>query len=288
MNKSRLKCTKPKRLIRFLIIILILLVCIFIFIVKQINISNLLNIDLNSKNSNGGLLTNDKYLGIGRQSVSGEDGYFSTFSTAKLDMAHSSDLEFSKTSNSSKDTVKTASSSNIPVSNSTNVKIYKEYKQNGDSSWSNKKYWDSIMANEGCGITSISIILSGYNKNYTPEDLRKKYYPVLSGDNISSELSNTFGISNSDFYYDETHLSNQYILNHLQTNRPVLICVWNKPTANRWTTASHYMVLLACDNSNMVYVSNPNGLDNTNKNSGWYNIDEVTPYIAKALFIEEE
>lgn len=287
MHSSRLKCTNQKKFIRFLIIILIFLIGLFIFIINQINISNLLNIDLNSKNLNGGLLTNDKYSGIGRQPISGKDGYFSTFSTAQLATTHPSDLDSVTTSTPSKDTLKTTSSYSVPVSNSKNVKIYKEYKQNGDSSWSNKQYWDSIMANEGCGITSISIILSGYNKDYTPEDLRKKYYPVLSGDKISSELSNTFNISNSDFYYDETHLSSQYILNHLQTNRPVLICVWNKPTANRWTTASHYMVLLACDNSNLVYVSNPNGLDNTNKNSGWYNIDEVTPYIAKALFIEE-
>ena len=47
------------------------------------------------------------------------------------------------------------------------------------------------------------------------------------------------------------------------------------------------MVLLASDEHNMVYISNPNGLDNTAKSSGWYNIDEVLPYIAKALFIEK-
>ena len=38
----------------------------------------------------------------------------------------------------------------------------------------------------------------------------------------------------------------------------------------------------------MVYVSNPNGLDNTYKSSGWYEIDEITPYIAKILFKEED
>lgn len=220
----------------------------------------------------GGLLTNDNYIGVGRQKVDNKDGYYSTFSTVNSSN-HKVDLTLSSTS--------------TPVSASANGKVYKEYKQNGNSSWSNEKYWDSIMANEGCGITSMSIILSGYNKDYTPEDLRKMYYPVLSGDNISSELSNTFNISNSDFYYDSNHLSSSYIIEHLKTDRPVLVCVWNKPTQNRWTTASHYMVLLACDNSNMVYVSNPNGLDNTNKNSGWYDINEVTPYIAKALFIED-
>ncbi len=141
------------------------------------------------------------------------------------------------------------------------------------------------MSDNGCGITAISIILSGYNIDYTPEDLRQKYYPVLNGDSISSELSNTFNINNSDFLYDSEHLSANYIENYLLKDKPVLICVWDKPTDNRWTTASHYMVLLASDNNGKVYVSNPNGLENTYKSSGWYPIEEVTPYIAKALFV---
>lgn len=106
-------------------------------------------------------------------------------------------------------------------------------------------------------------------------------------DNLSKELSSVYGIDNSDFYYDSTHLSNKSIINHLKTDRPIIICVWNKPTDNRWTTASHYMALLATDGNNMVYVSNPNGLENNSKSSGWYNINEITPYLAKALYIEE-
>lgn len=193
---------------------------------------------------------NKNYKGIGQAKINNKDGYFTTFTTVNE-----------------------------------NKKVYKEYKQNGNCSWSEKYYWDSTMAENGCGITAISIILSGYNKNYTPENLRKRYLPKLDGDKISQELKN-FGIENSDFFYDTTHLSNQYIQNYLNSNRPVLICVWNKPSNNRWTTSSHYMVLLATDNNNMVYISNPNGLKDDSKSSGWYNINEVTPYIAKALFIE--
>ena len=189
------------------------------------------------------------YSGIGQEKVSNQDGYFTTFTTE-------------------------------------NGKTYKEYKQNGNSSWSAKYYWGDTMAENGCGITVMSIVLSGYNKNYTPEDLRKKYYPVMDYENFSSELRNTFKIENSDFYYDSEHLSNDYIIQHLNTNRPVIVCVWNKPNDNRWTTASHYMVLLASDGNNMVYVSNPNGLENDSKSSGWYDINEVTPYLAKAIFIE--
>lgn len=191
---------------------------------------------------------NDNYTGIGQKNVSNQDGYFTTFTDIS-------------------------------------GKTYKEYKQNGKSTWANKKYWDGDMKDTGCGITAISIILSAYDFNITPEDLRQKYYPVLNGEMISKELSKSFNINNSDFLYDSVNLSKKNITNHLKNNKPVLICVWNKPSANRWTTASHYMVLLAADDNDMVYISNPNGLENNSKSSGWYNFDEVGPYIAKVLYI---
>lgn len=166
---------------------------------------------------------NNNYPGEGQKNVQARDGYFTTFTTY-----------------------------------GTYKKTYKEYKQNGTSSWSTNSYWDGTMETSGCGITAMSIILSGYGKSCTPEDLRKEFYPVLNGDMISSTLSNVYNIRNSDFYYDSIHLSNEALEKHLKSDRPVLICVWNKPTVNRWTTASHYLVLLACDNNHMVYVSNPN------------------------------
>ena len=193
---------------------------------------------------------NQNYSGIGQQKIENKDGYFTTFS-------------------------------------STNNKVYNEYKQNGTASWSNKPYWDNTMETDGCGIVAMSIILSGYGKKVTPEDLRQRYSPVLKYDNISKELSNSFGISNSGFFYDSVHLSSENIEKHLKTNRPILICVWNKPNDNRWTTASHYMVLLATDGNGMVYVSNPNGLENNSKSSGWYDMEEIIPYLAKAIFIEK-
>lgn len=161
------------------------------------------------------------YSGVGQEKVSNQDGYFTTFTTE-------------------------------------NGRTYKEYKQNGSSSWSENSYWGGTMAENGCGITSLAIILSGYGKSDTPEDLRKKYAPVLDYNNMSQELEETFGIENSDFYYDSTHLAKDALMEHLETNRPILICVWNKPSENRWTTSSHYMVLLATDGDDMVYVSNPN------------------------------
>lgn len=195
--------------------------------------------------------TNPNYDGIGQEKVDNQDGYYTTFTTIDE-----------------------------------NKKIYKEYKQNGDASWSNNEYWDGTMADNGCGITAISIILSGYGKLYTPEYLRQKYFPVMDYNNMQEEFKSSFGIQASSFYYDAQSLSKENIKKHLESNRPILICVWTKPTANRWTSASHYMVLLATDDDDLVYISNPAGGINDYKSSGWYEYEEIIPYIASAVFIE--
>lgn len=222
MKKNMKKKTKKlnfKKIILFLLIIGL----IIYFFSKDDNSSNSSNISNSSNYKTIKLDNNKNYSGIGQEKVKNKNGYFTTFTTEEK-----------------------------------YKKKYKEYKQNGSSSWSDKEYWGGTMAENGCGITALSIILSGYNKNYTPEDLRQKYFPVMDYDTLSTELSSKFGIKNSDFYYDSVHLSNQKVQDHLKTNRPIIICVWNKPTDNRWTTASHYMVLLATDDNGLVYVSNPN------------------------------
>ena len=195
--------------------------------------------------------TSNDYEGIGKEKTKNEDGYTSTFTT-----------------------------------NSPYKKTYIEYKQNGNASWSNNTYWGGVMKDTGCGITSLAIVLSGYGFDFTPEDLRKRYYPVMDYNTLGDELSLTYGINNSDFYYDSLHLSNEMILEHLKSNRPIIVCLSSNLGKNRWTTTSHYMVLLA-SNNNKVYVSNPNGLEDTSKSSGWYDIDEITPYLVKALYVED-
>lgn len=215
--KNKRKLNVKKIVVPLLIIILLIVLCIRFhnFIINYISNNSNIEIPKIQNKSSYNVIKEDynkNYSGVGMQEVKDKDGYFSTFTTENK-----------------------------------NKKVYKEYKQNGYSSWSNLEYWGGTMTDNGCGITAIATILSGYNKNYTPGELRKKYYPVLDNETISKELSSTFGITNSDFFYDSEHLSNTYIENHLKSNRPILICVWNKPTNNRWTTSSHYMVLLATD-----------------------------------------
>ncbi len=233
MRKKAKKKLNAKRVILVIGVIILFLYFLYNTFLKNVGI-NVQNSEFNVQSDSKYEIikqdTNENYVGIGQSKVDNEDGFFTTFTTS-------------------------------------DNKIFKEYKQNGNSSWNHKGYWGGTMSENGCGITAMAIILSGYNKNYTPEDLRKRYYPVLDYETINRELSNTFGIQNSDFYYGSVHLSNDFILNHLSKDKPVLICVWNKPSDNRFTTSSHYMVLLACDNTGMVYVSNPNGGINDSKSS---------------------
>ncbi len=244
----KIKKCKFKKFLIFLIIIILIIAFKNLYISTHDKIEKIFS---SSKYEIIKQDTNENYSGFGQKKLKNQDGFSTTFTTIE-----------------------------------DNKKTYIEYKQNGNSSWAKNKYWGGTMEENGCGITVMAIILSGYGKNFTPEDLRQKYYPVLNYSELSSELSNTFGIENTDFYYDSVHLSKENIISHLKTNRPIIICVWNKPNNNRWTTSSHYMALLATDSKGKIYVSNPNGGENDSKSSGWYDTNEVIPYIAKALFIE--
>lgn len=149
--------------------------------------------------------------------------------------------------------------------NQKHQKTYKEYKQNSDSSWSEKSYWGGTMRENGCGITAMAIVASGYGKNITPEDLRQEYYPHLEGDQMSKALKK-MGFKCTDFYYHTSYLNKKYMADWLRTNRPIIICVGSEKE-NEWTEKTHYMVLLDINENGLVYVSNPNGLEGENKAS---------------------
>ena len=142
--------------------------------------------------------------------------------------------------------------------NKENSKTYKEFKQNlSSASWTEKSYWGGTVRENGCGITALSIIASGYGKDYvTPDTLREEYYPHLDGDKIEDALED-IGIECTDFYYDNTYVSKKYIMDWLKTGRPVMICV-GSDKENKWTTSSHYMDLLDINSKGYVYLSNPN------------------------------
>lgn len=99
----------------------------------------------------------------------------------------------------------------------------------------------------------------GYGLDITPDDLRKEYYPHLEGDDMPKALKK-MGFKCTDFYYHGSYLNKKYITDWLKTNRPIIICVGSKDD-NKWTSSSHYMVLLDINDEGLIYISNPNGLD---------------------------
>ena len=128
--KKHKKKFKVRRLIIFVVIIIL---SIYLYLKYNSFVLDAVNKDYNIVNQNLDtdgfavikLDKNNKYNGIGQEVVKDKDGYFTTFTTIE-----------------------------------NNKKIYKEYKQNGNSSWSEKYYWGGTMADNGCGITSMAIILS--------------------------------------------------------------------------------------------------------------------------------
>ena len=167
--------------------------------------------------------------------------------------------------------------------NSEYPKTYIEYKQNLGT-WAENDYWGGTMTENGCGITAIAILASGYGSNITPETLREKYYPHLDSEKIQLTI-NSLGIECTEFYFDSSRLNTKYISDWLKTGRPVLVCL-DSQKENIWTEASHYMVFLDINENGEFYISNPNGLDGTVEASGWFDPSEVLPHVAKALFIE--
>lgn len=110
------KRNKKKTLyIKLIIVIVIFLLCGFYL--KNKFLQNDIPTDIIAVSSNA------NYLGIGQKSISGKDGYVTTFTTF-------------------------------------NGKTYKEYKQNGNSSWANRYYWGGTMAENGCGITCLATLAS--------------------------------------------------------------------------------------------------------------------------------
>lgn len=162
-------------------------------------------------------------------------------------------------------------------------KKYIEYKQNRGT-WKNLSYWDNTVETDGCGITALSIIASGYGQTLTPKNLRDFYYPHLAGDAIPTALEEDLGIPCSNFIYQPSYFTIEKVEEHLKQDKPILVCVNNRPD-DRWTTASHYLVLLGIDNEQNIYVSNPNGERGSTKQSDWYKPSEILPYIVKGIWI---
>ena len=79
--------------------------------------------------------------------------------------------------------------STTTVTSSGATRTYRNYKQNDkESSYWNYPYWDGNIGSDGCGPTSMAIVLSGYGYNYNPKDFVKEMGKL--GYNSSNSYSN--------------------------------------------------------------------------------------------------
>ena len=140
------------------------------------------------------------------------------------------------------------------------------------------------MDDSGCGLAVMSIVLSGYGKDQDPGKLCARYAPELDYEKMENEFNKVFEVPSTPFFFDYLSMTEDRIRKHLETDEPAIVCIWGVLGANRWTRSSHFITLLACE-GDKVYVSNPNGLPGHSNCSGWYDFDEVVPFISKILYV---
>ena len=159
MRKKHKKKLNIKKIILLIILIIFITILVKNIIFTDNSLEILDKLSFTTTDNGYKIIKQDKnsnYSGEGQEKVPNKDGYYTTFTT---------DGKYKKT--------------------------YIEYKQNGNASWANNTYWNDSMEKSGCGITAMAIILSGYGKKVTPEDLRNKYYPVIDYESLNTEFANS-------------------------------------------------------------------------------------------------
>ena len=135
-----------------------------------------------------------------------------------------------------------------------NGRTYKIYRQ---QDYPNTKYGSGTISSKGCGLTSDSIVLSAYGKDYTPKQL-------LNGRNIISidgELR-ARGVNAT-----RTTASKEKIRKALNEGKTVIVHVNSNSS---YTRNEHWMPLVDIKN-NEVYVINPNKYGK----EGWDSLDNI-------------
>lgn len=154
-------------------------------------------------------------------------------------------------------------------------KTFTEYKQN-EGPWASMPYIDGTIKAQGCSITSLAIMTSGYGYNYTPQQWSSKSPISMSAKAREYVKGSTLVAIGGEYYANKTVASTNKkdIQDHLKTGDVVIIHVLGtkKGYDNPYTSNQHWMVLLDInDTADEVYVSNPYA----GKSNGWANIDEV-------------
>ena len=155
-------------------------------------------------------------------------------------------------------------------------KTFTEYKQNVGP-WASMPYGsDGTIKSQGCSVTCLAIMTSGYGYDFTPAKWAGKSLISMSGQAGQYARGST-RISIGEEKHANTIVAStnkKDIQDHLKTGDVVIIHVLGSKHGynNPYTSNQHWMVLLDInDSADEVYVSNPW----SGKSNGWENIDEV-------------
>lgn len=145
-------------------------------------------------------------------------------------------------------------------------KKYKEFKQNASyASYRNNMYGDNTIGVQGCSITAIAIVLSGYGYDFTPNKWSGNSLVSISGVISSYEVATKYDVTTSN----AAKTAKENIQAHLKTGEPVIIHVL---ADSSFTNNQHWMALLdISEDGSQVYLSNPN----VSGENGWVNIDKA-------------
>lgn len=143
-------------------------------------------------------------------------------------------------------------------------KTYRNYKQydNGNT-YSGSHYWEGTIKTDGCGPTSVAIVLSGYKFDYNPGQVVSIMQNELGYDDSSSfshlteTLKHIGNIETEEYPGEGTTKDISIIRENFKAGRPVII---NAP--------GHYVVYLGEDSNGNLIISDPGRNDGGNDRYG--------------------
>ena len=130
-----------------------------------------------------------------------------------------------------------------------------------DRRWGQNKYTDDNIAINGCGPTSMAMVVSGLLKDnsITPVELAKyEEYAEGSGTgwNYFKEVPKKYGLKVKDLKTDE-----EVFKNELKSGRPIIANVG----PGDFSSIGHYIVLVGVDEDGIFIINDPNSPTNTSE-----------------------
>lgn len=144
-----------------------------------------------------------------------------------------------------------------------------------DRRWGQKKYTDENIAINGCGPTSMAMVVSGLLKDdsITPVDMAKhEEYAEGSGTGWKyfTEVPKKYGIKVKELSTNEKIFKNE-----LKSGRPIIVNV----SAGDFSSIGHYIVLVGVDEDGMFIINDSNSPTNTSEK---WSFERLKPQIKNA------